>query len=389
MKVVLPPPEGEVEGLGAAAGEMPLVTGPLAGAAEAAVRAAGFVPCDAPPDGEPALVLASPSSVGRLALHDAWVAGTEAGEDLRITVGGRTGELLEEVALGGQSGSLWYLHAGGGGPLRQRLEAARPLVLDPCERELALDMPGQFSLPVTQRAVVPIRHWVQLLWANLLGIGWHLPEMLLGTSRVAMLARILWAALRARSLRPEPVMGKLTRLGRGAVVHPRATVEASVLGPGARVGAGAVVRFSVLGAGARVEDLAICEASVLGDEALVQRQAACKFSVVGPRARLAGCVQLGVLGPGASLKRSSYLTDQSLSGEVRVRAGGTLVRPPFGMVGCCLGAGASVLGGVWVAPGRVLPPGVAVTGDQALVHPDPPSGVEGPFVVRGGRLERP
>ena len=390
-RVVLLPEAGPVEGLGKAAAAMPLWGGSLAGATEAAVRVAGLRRAEEVPSGEEALVLEPPVALGRWALEAALAAGRAAGEDLALTVGGRSGAFLEEVRLGLPAGGLWYLAPGGTGSLRARLEDAGPHALAPDERSVDLGLPGAEPFPVTDRLVLPVRLWVHLLWANLLGLGPFLWAELVGRSVPGALLRLTWAALRARSLRPELVAARLTRRGPGARVHPGATVEASLLGEGARVGAGAVVWGSVLGPGAVVEELAVCKGAVLGAGAVVQRQGLAQYAVLGPGVRVGGCMQLAVAGPGASIKRGAYGMDQGLGGEVRVRVGEALVRAPLGLLGPCLGRDVRVGTGVWIAPGRVLPAGSVVLRDNALSDPGPPEDgpPEGPFVVRGGRLERP
>ena len=94
-RVVLLPEAGPVEGLGKAAAAMPLWGGSLAGATEAAVRVAGLRRAEEVPSGEEALVLEPPVALGRWALEAALAAGRAAGEDLALTVGGRSGAFLE------------------------------------------------------------------------------------------------------------------------------------------------------------------------------------------------------------------------------------------------------------------------------------------------------
>ncbi len=111
-------------------------------------------------------------------------------------------------------------------------------------------------------------------------------------------------------------------LGEGASVHPDARLRGPVeLGPGARIGAGAVVERAVLMEGARVGPEAIVRDSVLGRGALV--------------------------GAGARL----------LSGPVeRIEVLGHTARVGVPVVGACLGANASVVGGAELPPGTLLGP---------------------------------
>lgn len=264
--------------------------------------------------------------------------------------------------------------------------AASPF--DPDERDLrGLALPGGAPLRVADAYVYPVGHWVELLWANLLGLGPFLWRALVGKGPAAVF-RFGGAALRAWSLRPEDVAARLNVVRPGARIHRSATVEGCWLGPGARVGAGAVVRGAVLGEEAVVEELALVEGTVLGRGARVQRLAMAKFCVIEEAAAFAGVAQLGVVGRGAVVKHGATLMDMAFGQGVRVRVGGALVDAPHGLCGVCVGDGAVLASGVRVAPGRALPPGVEVLLDPASVlrAVDVPPGTAR-AVVRDGRLD--
>ena len=108
-----------------------------------------------------------------------------------------------------------------------------------------------------------------------------------------------------------------------------------------------------------------------------------KYAVLGDRAVVGGVVQLGVVGPDASLKRGAYGLDQAFGGEVRVMTSRGLVPAPAGFLGICLGPGTQIGTGVRVAPGRAVPGGVTVVAD-ALGRPDVEAGT---YVFREGRLD--
>lgn len=243
---------------------------------------------------------------------------------------------------------------------------APPRDLPPDER----DLPG-LVLPdgpifIADAWAVRVHHWSQLLWANLLGLPVFLFDTLVGRSPMA-LVRLTLALLRARSFRPPRIGAALRAWDSGVEVHPSATVEASVLRRGARVGAGAVVRGAVLGEGAVVEDLALVEGTVVGAGARVQRLAMAKYSVLEPESAFAGIMQLGVIGRGATVKHGAILMDMRLEGPVRVSVRGELTPAPFGLLGVCVGPGATVAQGVRIAPGRVVPAGLTVLSEAGSV----------------------
>lgn len=285
--------------------------------------------------------------------------------------------------------AVWLARVAGGTPEERlaRAEALPELTFDANERALpGFDLPSG-AVRIADAWVLPVGHWNQLLWANLLALGPFLWKKLVGTGPLA-LPRLAWSAIRAGSVAPEDVAARLNVLGRGARIHRNATVEGCVLGAGARVGAGAVVRGAVLGDDAVVEELALVEGTVIGRGARIQRLAMAKFSVVEEGAAFAGLMQLGVVGRRAVVKNNATLMDMAFGQDVRVKVGGHLVPAPHGLAGVCVGDGAVVASGVRVAPGRVIPPGIEVMLDPAtiLTRVDLPSGVVR-AVVRDGRLE--
>lgn len=363
------PWDGVVEGLGEAVA-MPLPDGPLEGCVDRALARVRGQRAESD-ESRGCLLVPGGTALGPGALSAAMRLGEAEGVDCRIRLGGRLGELLEALALGGEPVELVYLARGAAQSPESAIEGAKVVLLDPLERRIPMEVVGEsMELPLSDRVILPVRHWVQLLWADLLLMGPHLWHTLLsGTPALAGL-RLAWAAMRSLSTRPERLAAKLCQIGAGAQVHPSAVVEASVLGAGARIGAGAVVRGCVLGAGARVEELALCEGVVLAPGAVVQRQAMIKYGVLGPEAMIGGVTQLSVFGAGAALKRGAYGMDQSLSGRVRVRAGERLVNAPLGLAGVCLGPRALVGCGVRIAPGRVVPAGSSVAAPGALTRPE-------------------
>jgi NDP-sugar pyrophosphorylase family protein len=337
-----------------------------------AAKEAGFSMEEAEPSG-PCLLLRERVVIRPEALKAAWKLGQSRGESCTFVLGGELGAFLKGLPGAKQGPVLAYVHDG---LPEGELSALESVEIDPLEKHLELGLPKKaFSLQVSDRLWLPVDHWVDLLWANLLGLGPRVWGLAVGRPAPIAVLRLIWAAIRAFSFRHEHIVAKLNVIGAGARIHPSAVVEASVLGKGASVGPGAVVRGCVLGKGAKVEALAHCEGLVVGANGLVQRQALMKYAVLGQEAAIGGATQLSVLGQGAELKRGSYGMDQSFSGPVRYFHQGVLCEAPHGLLGVCMGEGSRLGAGVSLAPGRVLPPGVTVVG-HAVVHPDcPPNSV--------------
>jgi len=313
-------------------------------------------------------------------------------EDVAWSTGGRAGVFHQQIALG-DAGPWFVALAPGGAVTEARIAAATPTEIDLKERLLTFPLSeahhgvAAVELPITDRLVLPTRHWLQLLWANLLGLGPHLWRSLIGRNILQVLRRGGWALLRAGSLNPRRIGAKLGRKGKGCQIHSSAVVEGCWLGDDVEIGAGAVVRGSVLADGASVEDLALVEFSVLGPGARVQRQAMVKFSVLGVNSAAGGLMQLGTLDRNAALKRTGVLMDMALGQGVEVIVDGARVPAPLGLAGVCVGEGSVVGAGVQVAPGRVIPPGIQVVSGPDTTLCRIPEDAEGTMMVRDGGLE--
>lgn len=343
----------------------------------------------APPAG-PRLLVREDVALSAATVEDAWRRGQREGRDLRFRLGGRAGAFAEELAFGRDEALLVYLVEGE--PSLARVEGAAPAELDPQERLVQVPVPGEVGpllveLPISDRVLLPAAHWLQLLWANLLGLAPFLWRGLAGRNAVEMAVQLGLAAIQAGSVAPERVLARLGRRGRRVRVHPSAVVEGCWLGDGVEIGAGAVVRGAVLADGATVEDQAMVEMSVLGPAARVQRMGLVKFSVLGARSAVGGLVQLSVIDRDAQVKVGAHLLDMALDQGVEVRVEGRPVAAPLGLAGVCVGAGTLVGAGVRVGPGRALPPDLRVVAPPESILLRVPRDVRGRVTVRGGTLE--
>ncbi|MEC7241098.1 MAG: hypothetical protein VXW32_07640 [Myxococcota bacterium] len=360
----------------------PLWDSTVDGSAQWAIDKAGFQLVETLPNG-PCLLLRERVAVRPEALRAAWEIGKARGESCSFALDGRAGEFLKNLP-GNEAGPV--LAYSSGDPVPEHL-GTWPQVLLPSEEkpfEMALHQ-SSAEIFLSDRLVVPLDHWVDLLWANLLGLGPRIWGRAVGRPALWAVFRLAWAACRAFSTRPEKLAARLTVSGEGTRIHPTAVVEACVLGRGVRVGAGAVLRGCVLGDDTRVEELAVCEGVVAGKGSLIQRQALLKFSVIGEEAAIGGATQLSVMGTQSSLKRGAYGMDQSFDGDVRYRSRGLLHKAPFGLLGICLGEDSKLGAGVSVAPGRSIAAGCRLIADAVV---DPSTEEPGLYQIRNGGLER-
>lgn len=315
-----------------------------------------------------------------------------SGSDIAWKPGGRAGAFHMQVALGDTG--PWLVALAPGGPVTaERIAAALPVEVDLKERMLTFPLSeahhgvAAVELPISDLLVLPTHHWLQLLWANLLGLGPFLWRELVGRNILQVAGRAGWAALRAGSLDPRRVGSKLGRKGKGCQIHPSAVVEGCVLGADVQIGAGAVVRGCVLADGAAVEDLALVEFSVLAAGARVQRQAMVKFSVLGANCAAGGLMQLGTLDRNSALKRTGVLMDMALGQGVEVMVGDRRVSAPLGLAGVCVGEGSVIGAGVNVAPGRAVPPDLKIVPGPHTTLTRIPEAAQGVMVVKDGSLE--
>ena len=316
-----------------------------------AIEKAGFQLVQALPSG-PCLLLRERVAVRPEALRLAWELGRARGESCSFSLDGSAGEFLKSLP-GDEAGPV--LAYSSGGPVPDHLGVWPQVVLPSEEKPLEIGLhQSSAEIFLSDRLVLAVDHWVDLLWANLLGLGPRIWGRAVGRPAFWAVFRLAWAACRALSTRPEKIAARLTVAGEGSRIHPTAVVEACVLGRGVSVGAGAVLRGCILGDDTRVEELAVCEGVVTGERSLIQRQALLKYSVLGEEAAIGGATQLSVMGGQSSLKRGAYGMDQSFDGDVRYRSRGLLHKAPFGLLGICLAEDSKLGAGVSVAPGRSI-----------------------------------
>ena len=217
--------------------------------------------------------------------------------------------------------------------------------------------PGRMANPIlaaqSDCLVWGIGHWVDLLIVNLLA---------------------LQAQIRVQAAeQPEPD-GNCT-------IHPSAIIERSKIGHGVQIGPLAVVRDSILADGVSVEEHASISGSYLGVGSVVQSAALVTGSVVGDHTVLSfqtatrGSLLLGhstisapvvarsLIGRNVFLARGVRISASTLNDTtIRVRRGSRSVDSGMHLLGCAVGSGARIGGGV------ELPPGYEVAPERYLVE---------------------
>ncbi|MEC7987112.1 MAG: hypothetical protein VX278_18225, partial [Myxococcota bacterium] len=275
------------------------------------------------------------------------------------------------------------------------LANAQPLDVSPSFQPFSMEVSKEhfgvdiLTFPITDAIVLPTLHWLQLLWANFIGMGPFLWRELVGRNPGWAVWRLTVAFFRVWSVKPHVLLGGFRRYGKGCKIHPSAIVEASWLGNNVQIGANAVVRGCVIGDDVRIEDLAMVEYSILDVGVCVQRQAMVKFSLLRYRSAVGGVIQLGVMDSASAIKRGAYLLDMNFGEKgAKILWNGEPKEPPLGYAGCCIGENSKIGLGVRIAPGRTIPPNIeiAASPDQFLLRI--PEGLEGLVHVDKGSLRQ-
>ncbi len=390
--LVLDAPNG-VAGLGCAPGDALFLGLTVGERRERAFMLAGVRPGPDDPSRE-RVVLAGDVVVMHATIQAILDLGRQRREAVSVRPGGELGRFLQEAELGRRGFMAAYIPPGQ--PCDAKVLDSLPITELPVQERL-LDMPvhhtqfgaDMLQVPISDAMLFPVGHWLQLLWANLLGMGPFLWRELVGRTFPQVVWNVAWAFMGARSIDPYRIGSRLKKRGKGCRIHSSAVVEGCWLGDGVEIGANAVVRGCVLADGARVEELAVVDFSVLGKQALVQRQALVRFCLLDRGCACAGQMQLGVLGPDGAIKHGATLMDINYTQGVRVRAGDGLFRAPLGIAGVCVGPRTIVGSGIKVASGRTLPPDLIVLPTpQTILSRLPDKARKGTYHVKNGGLER-
>ena len=211
-------------------------------------------------------------------------------------------------------------------------------------------------LLMTDRALVQIDHWVNLHNANM-AILEAVPARFLNSK-----ARILGAALRARSLNQWKLLHQINKIGKNCSIHPTAWLEFSALGDNVTVGANAVITGSLLGDYSTIDNSVTMYFSVIGEHCTIRRGAALGFAVLYPSViSMASLINYGLIGRDAMIGDGVTLSDYRIDGRnVTVMKDGTPIDTGSRVSGACLGHGVYLAAGCILGPGRAIPNGIRI-----------------------------
>lgn len=267
---------------------------------------------------------------------------------------------------------------------QDRLTIDLPCVTTAIPFPAALTPACEHALPTA--LLMPIAHDVHLLFANQIALA----ALLSRRARQSWLAGLRGIVSRRRLPLAVRVGHAFRDIHPSADVHPTAVIEGSIIGPGCRIGAHCTVRFSVLGADVRMHDGAISEWSVVGNRTWLMHGLTLYRTIVERDCFLIhGPYQFSSF-HAASSAFATILMDYRPDGKpIRVLFPDG-ARPYAGrFLGAVVGAGARLLGGSLIAPGRLIAAnhwlGVPVGGIHVRDQPaDAPQGVALPPGVAAG-----
>lgn len=264
-------------------------------------------------------------------------------------------------------------------------------------RELALSVPvprnilgsAQDALdwPLTSTIALRVRHWLHVLRA-----GHFAPQVALldraSASLVTTALRCLPALRPTRQATLRALPRRLVFRGKGAVIHPTATVEASVLGDGVVVGAYSYVRNSVVGDGCVIEQRAHLNGCALGPRTFVSLNSSLSACVTfGDTDACTNGMQACVIGPRCAMTSFARPLDLNPGGPVKVDDGGKLREVGELPCGAAFGPDVFVGADVVIAAGRAIPRGMKLVADPSRVLTRlPRDAAPGWHVVEGGTL---
>jgi len=254
-----------------------------------------------------------------------------------------------------------------------------PLIIDPDKIQFHIPMPkhvcgaNQYSIPMSDKLIIQINHWVNLWVANILSlleIGARLQKK--------SIIRKTVLAIKAMSFNRWTILSQLNKIGENCDIHPTAYIEGSTIGDNVTVGAGAIIKESVIGKDAFIGNGVIIEESVVGEKSTIL-SGHILYSVLYPGTfTVTQMISASLIGRDTFLGSGVIPTDFRLDGKsVAVMRDGIKVDTGNTFVGVCIGHEVYLGSGCIVAPGRIIPNGMRITPDKNRIIEKPNRDIPG------------
>ena len=234
-----------------------------------------------------------------------------------------------------------------------------------------------------------VEHWAHLVRLNGIALS------ALGRERKLQFDQLPWyrkawtvlhTLWRARGVSEAGLGRALSRVGRGARIHPTAVVELCELGEDVVVGPHAVLRGVVAGRGAQFEPMAHVTASSIGPRATVGRQAHVALCVLAEGAYVSAGVghQTTLFGRDCFVALGVCTFDLSFGKPISVETEGGRVSAGTQLIGSAIGHHTKRGAGVRLGYGVAVPNDAFVVAPAVDVLRRWPPGLEGPVTVANG-----
>ncbi len=242
-----------------------------------------------------------------------------------------------------------------------------------------------FKFCVTSKAIVRVCEPIHIAMVNMAANFARLARY----RKLSVFEKIS-VLFKARSVSEAKILSAVSRVEKGAKVHPTAVIEGSVVKAGAIIGAYAVVRFSVIGANAYIDDHSAVKFSVIGDNAYIANNNVIFFSVVYPRAFLiSGPYQFSCFGYDSAVM-NSIPSDYRLDGKtISVMCSDGVKDTGLRFAGSIIGHRTRIAAGLIIAPGRMIPNDITLYPDPAAVITKVPAEAgpkKGAWFFTGGKF---
>jgi hypothetical protein len=216
---------------------------------------------------------------------------------------------------------------------------------------------AEYPVGISESYLCNASHWVHVLRANASAIaGWWFDRLRWGV--VLGRAWVAWRVVCGFPWLGGRLGSSLKHVAFRARVHHTANLELTVVQKGAVIGANATIKNSFVAERAIIGEGARIFGTVIGPGAIVAANSVVAGSVVYPAA-FAGqlFMQLSLLGREAAAFTNSNFFDLNFTRNIRVLHRGRFSDSGSRFLGACLGPGARVSAGVWLASGREVPKG--------------------------------
>ena len=237
------------------------------------------------------------------------------------------------------------------------------IVIDPEQFSEPVPLPEHMHsgfdlrIPLSDVLLIQVDHWANLWSAN---IGTLLAEA--AGLRKAPKTKLLWLALKARSLNKWKVFQRTTNIGNNCDIHPTAYIEGSRIDDNVKIGAGSVIRLSHIGEGTSIGSNATIECSVVGERCALDSMSGAFASVLYPgTATSAKLIYISICGRNTFLADGVYLADFRFDKKnITVLKDGVPVDTGNVGLGVCLGHDVYLGAGCVVEPGRAIENGLRI-----------------------------